>query len=137
MCPVSSSCQATATRILRAPFGSFTGANDKESPSADPQGGDRRADDSEEQDEGEEKRKFDPSSHPRRGPAGSSEAFFRDIHRLIHSGKVKQLPPKGPRAAIYAALLYDRYPDEIRATGALNVVFKALTLVGKTLRFEL
>lgn len=70
-------------------------------------------------------------------PAGSSEAFFRDIHRLIHSGKVKQLPPKGPRAAIYAALLYDRYPDEIRATGALNGVFKALTLVGKALRFEL
>ena len=70
-------------------------------------------------------------------PAGNSEAFFRDIHRLIHSGKVKRLPPNGPRAAIYAAMLYDRYPDEVRPTGALGWVFKALTVVGKTLRFEL
>jgi quercetin dioxygenase-like cupin family protein len=70
-------------------------------------------------------------------PAGRSEAFFRDIHRGIHSGKVKRLPPNGPRAAIYAALLYERYPDEIRPTGALKVVFKALALVGKALRFEL
>jgi len=70
-------------------------------------------------------------------PAGRSEAFFRDIDRLIQSGKIKRLPPKGPRTAIYAAMLYDRYPDEIRATGALSVVFKALALVGRALRFEL
>jgi quercetin dioxygenase-like cupin family protein len=69
-------------------------------------------------------------------PAGRSEAFFRDMHGLIHGGKAKRFPPKEPGTAIYAAMLYDRYPDEIRATGALNVVFKALTLVGKALRFD-
>lgn len=70
-------------------------------------------------------------------PAGRSEAFFRHMHRLIHEGKIRRLPPKEPRSAIYAAMLFDRYPDEIRVTGPLNGVFKALALVGKSLRFEL
>jgi quercetin dioxygenase-like cupin family protein len=70
-------------------------------------------------------------------PAGGSEAFFRHMHRLIHEDKIRRLPPKEPRSAIYAAMLFDRYPDEIRVTGPLNGVFKALALVGKSLRFEL
>jgi mannose-6-phosphate isomerase-like protein (cupin superfamily) len=70
-------------------------------------------------------------------PAGRSEEFFRHMYRLIREGKVKGLPPKEPRSAIYAAMLFDRYPDEIRATGPLKGLFKALALIGKTLRFEL
>jgi quercetin dioxygenase-like cupin family protein len=70
-------------------------------------------------------------------PAGRSEAFFRHMHGLIHEGKIKRLPPKEPRSAIYAAMLFDRYPEEIRVTGPLNGVFKTLTLVGKALRLEL
>jgi hypothetical protein len=70
-------------------------------------------------------------------PAGRSEAFFRHMHKLIGEGKLKRLPPKEPRSAVYAAMLFNEYPDEIRATGPLNGVFKALALVGKALRFEL
>jgi quercetin dioxygenase-like cupin family protein len=70
-------------------------------------------------------------------PAGRSEEFFRDMNRLIHEGKIKRLPPKEPRSAIYAAMLFIGYPDVIRVTGPLSGVFKALALVGKTLRFEL
>jgi mannose-6-phosphate isomerase-like protein (cupin superfamily) len=70
-------------------------------------------------------------------PAGRSEAFFRDMGRLIQEGKIKRLPPKEPRSAIYAAMLFNQYPDEIRATGPLNGVFKTLALIGKALRFEL
>ena len=66
-----------------------------------------------------------------------SEAFFRDMHRLIHEGKIKRLPPKEPRSAIYAAMLIDAYPDEIRITKPPNGVFKALAVVGKALRFKL
>jgi mannose-6-phosphate isomerase-like protein (cupin superfamily) len=50
-------------------------------------------------------------------PAQRSEAFFRDMHRLIHEGKLKRLPPKEPRSAIYAAMLFSSYPGDIRATG--------------------
>jgi mannose-6-phosphate isomerase-like protein (cupin superfamily) len=70
-------------------------------------------------------------------PAGRSEAFFRDMHRLIHEGKIKRLPPKEPRSAIYAAMLIDAYPDEIRITKPPNGVFKMLAVVGKALRFKL
>ena len=70
-------------------------------------------------------------------PAGRSEAFFRHMHALIDQGKVKRLPPKEPRSAIYAAMLFNEYPDVTRASGPLSGVFKALAFVGKTLRFEL
>src|SRR5215204_2205698 len=70
-------------------------------------------------------------------PGGRSEAFFRDMHRLIHEGKIKRLPPKEPRSAIYAAMLLDAYPDEIRVTKPPNGVFKTLAVVGKALRFKL
>src|SRR5262245_5338696 len=42
-------------------------------------------------------------------PAGRSEAFFRGMHRLIQEGKIKRLPPKDPRSAIYAAMLIGEY----------------------------
>lgn len=70
-------------------------------------------------------------------PAGRSEDFFRHMHALIRAGKLMRLPPKDPGSAIYAAMLLSRYPDEIRATGPLNGVFKALTLVGRALRMNL
>jgi mannose-6-phosphate isomerase-like protein (cupin superfamily) len=70
-------------------------------------------------------------------PAERFESFFRDMHRLIHEGKIKRLPPKDPRSAIYAAMLFGKYPDEIRATKPPNQVFQALALVGKALRFKI
>ena len=59
------------------------------------------------------------------------------MNRPIHEGKIRRLPPKEPRSAIYAAMLFVSYPDVIRATGPLGGVFKALALLGKTLRFKL
>jgi mannose-6-phosphate isomerase-like protein (cupin superfamily) len=69
-------------------------------------------------------------------PALRFESFFRDMHRLIHEGKIKRLPPNGPRSAIYAAMLFGNYPDEIRTTKPPNGVFKALAFVGRSLRFK-
>jgi mannose-6-phosphate isomerase-like protein (cupin superfamily) len=66
-------------------------------------------------------------------PAGRSEAFFRDMHRLIHEGKIKRLPPKEPRSAIYVAMLFGEYPDEIRTKKPPEAVFKGLAFVGKAL----
>jgi mannose-6-phosphate isomerase-like protein (cupin superfamily) len=70
-------------------------------------------------------------------PAQKFESFFRDMHRLIHQGKIRRLPPKEPRSAIYAAMLFGKYPDEIRTTKPPNGVFKALAFVGRALRFKL
>jgi mannose-6-phosphate isomerase-like protein (cupin superfamily) len=65
------------------------------------------------------------------------ESFFRDMHRLIHEGKIKRLPPKDPRSTIYAAMLFGSYPDEIRATKPPNQVFQALALIGRALRLKI
>jgi mannose-6-phosphate isomerase-like protein (cupin superfamily) len=70
-------------------------------------------------------------------PALRFESFFRDMHRLIHEGKIKRLPPKEPRSAIYAAMLFGKYPDEIRTTKPPNGVFRALAFIGRALRFRL
>jgi mannose-6-phosphate isomerase-like protein (cupin superfamily) len=70
-------------------------------------------------------------------PAGRSEAFFREMHRLIEEGKVKRLPPKDPRSAVYASMLIDEYADHIRAVKPPNGLFKALAAVGKMLRLKL
>jgi mannose-6-phosphate isomerase-like protein (cupin superfamily) len=70
-------------------------------------------------------------------PAQRFESFFRDMHGLIHEGKIKRLPPKDPRSAIYAAMLFGKYPEEIRATKPPNQVFQALALVGRALRFKI
>lgn len=70
-------------------------------------------------------------------PAGTTEAFFEDMIRLVEQGKIKRLPPKEPRSAIYAAMLFTSYPEWIRAVGAPGVVFKALARVGKMLRFTI
>jgi mannose-6-phosphate isomerase-like protein (cupin superfamily) len=70
-------------------------------------------------------------------PAQQFEPFFRDMHSLIQRGKIKRLPPKEPRSAIYAAMLFARYPNEILTTKPPNWVFKSLASVGRALRFKL
>jgi mannose-6-phosphate isomerase-like protein (cupin superfamily) len=69
-------------------------------------------------------------------PARRFEAFFRDMHRLIHEGKIKRLPPRDPRSAIYVGMLFAKYSDEIRTTNPLNQVLQALAIVGRLLRRE-
>jgi mannose-6-phosphate isomerase-like protein (cupin superfamily) len=70
-------------------------------------------------------------------PAMQFEAFFREMHALIRSGKIKRLPPKEPRSAIYAAMLFGKYPNEIRATKPPNAVFRMLASIGRALGFKL
>jgi quercetin dioxygenase-like cupin family protein len=70
-------------------------------------------------------------------PALQFESFFRELHALIRQGKIKRLPPKEPRSAIYAAMLFSKYPNEVRGTKPPNGVFKVLAVVGRALGFKL
>lgn len=70
-------------------------------------------------------------------PALQFEPFFREMQALIGQGKIKRLPPKEPRSAIYVAMLFSKYPNEIRVAKPPNGVFRALALVGKALGFRL
>lgn len=66
-------------------------------------------------------------------PAQRMESFFVDGAILAAEGKIKRLPPKDPRSAIYAAMLFTKYPDEILAVKPQRQIFQALTLVGRAL----
>jgi quercetin dioxygenase-like cupin family protein len=70
-------------------------------------------------------------------PALQFEPFFREMHELIRQGKIKRLPPSEPRSAIYVAMLFGKYPGEIRVTKPPNGIFKALASVGRALGFKL
>jgi mannose-6-phosphate isomerase-like protein (cupin superfamily) len=70
-------------------------------------------------------------------PALQFESLFRELQSLITQGKIKALPPKEPRSAIYVAMLFGKYPDEIRVVKPPNAVFNALALVGRALGFKL
>lgn len=70
-------------------------------------------------------------------PAGRSEEMFRTMQRMIEDGKVTRLPPDGPRSAIYTAMLFGAYPEEIKMTKPPNGVFSALALVGRTLGMKI
>ena len=69
-------------------------------------------------------------------PAQQMEGFFLDGGRLASEGKIKALPPKDPRTAIHAAMLFQKYPDDIRATGPQGPLFRVLAAVGRLCGFR-
>ncbi len=70
-------------------------------------------------------------------PALQFESFFREMQSLIEQGKIKRLPPKEPRSAIYVAMLFGKYPNEIRVVKPPSALFKALARLGRALGFKL
>jgi len=69
-------------------------------------------------------------------PPQQMEEFFLDGGRLASEGKIKALPPKDPRTAIYAAMLFTKYPEDIRATGPQYHLFRVLTAIGRLCGFK-
>lgn len=70
-------------------------------------------------------------------PALRFEAMFREMHALIQQGKIKRLPPKDPRSAIYAAMLFAKYPDEARMVKPPQALFDSLARLGRVLGLRL
>jgi quercetin dioxygenase-like cupin family protein len=64
-------------------------------------------------------------------PATSMEAFFIEGARLVGEGKIRNLPPKDPRSAVYAAMLFTKYDRDLRVTNPQRALFQALSLVGR------
>jgi quercetin dioxygenase-like cupin family protein len=65
-------------------------------------------------------------------PATRMEAFFVEGANLVGEGKIKNLPPKDPRSAVYAAMLFTKYDRDLRVTNPQRALFRALSLVGRT-----
>jgi quercetin dioxygenase-like cupin family protein len=69
-------------------------------------------------------------------PALEFERFFRRLHALAWSGRVK-FPPKGLRSAILLSMLFVEHPREIVSVNPPRRVMKALALVGRVLGYKL
>ncbi|WP_157260865.1 cupin domain-containing protein [Patulibacter minatonensis] len=66
-------------------------------------------------------------------PALRMEGFFVDGARLAAADKITALSPRNAKSAIYAAMLFTKYPEEIVAAGPPRLIFRALSAVGRTL----
>lgn len=66
-------------------------------------------------------------------PARRMEAFFVQGATLVNEGKIKDFPPKDPRSATYAAMLFTKYGDDVRVVSPQRQVFRALSLIGRAL----
>ena len=69
-------------------------------------------------------------------PALGFEDMFRDMNALVRAGKLT-LPPRGPRTAIYGAMLFTKYGDLQRVTKPPQAVFGMLARAGRALGFRL
>ncbi len=69
-------------------------------------------------------------------PPMEFEAFFRQLHRLLTTGKAK-LPPTDPRSLIYLAMLFSSRPGLIRMVKPPQAVFSALAFVGRRLGYRI
>jgi quercetin dioxygenase-like cupin family protein len=83
-----------------------------------------------------------PSDQPARvhavhRPAVEFEEFHRGMADLIARGKVKSMPPKDPRSAIYLAMHSVRYAQFLIINEPPNWLLKTTALIGRGLRFKL
>lgn len=67
-------------------------------------------------------------------PAQQFEAFFSDLHRLVHSGKVD--PEMGLGTVMRLSMLWTAYDEEIRSSQPPAVVMKVLAFIGRLLGLE-
>jgi mannose-6-phosphate isomerase-like protein (cupin superfamily) len=69
-------------------------------------------------------------------PATQHEAFFRRFHQLVTERGVS-LPPSGFGDVVLIAMLTVEHEDDIRAVSPPHLVFKALAVLGRLLRYDL
>jgi len=69
-------------------------------------------------------------------PALAFERFFRRLHALACSGKVK-FPPEGLRSAILVSMLFREHSREVISVRPSRRVMKVLALVGRILGYKL
>jgi mannose-6-phosphate isomerase-like protein (cupin superfamily) len=69
-------------------------------------------------------------------PALRFEEMFREMHALARAGKLT-LPPRGPRTAIYGAMLFTKHGGLQRVTKPPQAVFGVLARVGRVFGLSL
>jgi mannose-6-phosphate isomerase-like protein (cupin superfamily) len=70
-------------------------------------------------------------------PALGFPRYMAALHELVHSGKVRALPPKDPRSAIYLSMLFAQHGRTLVSVKPPQRLMQILALVGRRLGYKL
>ena len=59
------------------------------------------------------------------------------LHELVHSGKVRALPPKDPRSVIYLSMLFTAHERTLASIKPPQRLVRILALIGRGLGYKL
>jgi hypothetical protein len=70
-------------------------------------------------------------------PALGFPDYMASLHELVHSGKVRALPPKDPRSAIYLSMLFTAHERTLASIKPPQRLMRILAFVGRRLGYRL
>jgi mannose-6-phosphate isomerase-like protein (cupin superfamily) len=70
-------------------------------------------------------------------PALGFADYMARLHELVHSGKVRALPPKDPRSVIYLSMLFDAHDRTLTSIKPSQRSMRMLAFVGRLLGYQL
>lgn len=73
----------------------------------------------------------------RHTPALNFQGMMETLHRLVTSGKVKSLPPRDLSSAIYTAMLFMKYKQDVVSVKPPSFVMAVMAFLGRRLGYRL
>ena len=70
-------------------------------------------------------------------PALDFPHYMAALHELVHSGKVRALPPKDPRSVIYLAMLFAAHNRSLTSLKPPHRLMRILGFLGRRLGYKL
>jgi mannose-6-phosphate isomerase-like protein (cupin superfamily) len=70
-------------------------------------------------------------------PALDLPGYMAGLHELVHSGKVRALPPKDPRSVIYLSMLFTAHEHTLVSIKPPQRLMRILAFVGSALGYRL
>lgn len=70
-------------------------------------------------------------------PALGFPGYMAGLHELVHTGRVRALPPKDPRSAIYLSMLFTAHARTLVSVKPPQGLMRILAFVGRRLGYEL
>jgi mannose-6-phosphate isomerase-like protein (cupin superfamily) len=70
-------------------------------------------------------------------PALEFPRYMAALHDLVHTGKVRALPPKDPRSMIYLSMLFTAHARTLTSVKPPQRLMRILAFVGKRLGYKL
>ena len=70
-------------------------------------------------------------------PALDFPDYMAGLHQLVHSGKVRALPPKDPRSVIHLAMLFTAHQRTLASVKPPQRLMRILAFVGRRLGYRL